>query len=97
MRLVGKAAHQCDLTERLLRRRHQMPGVFDPPAHDVTMRCLTEMPAEGAAEMARAQRHQRGEVGDADRCVDIVVDEALDTLGLPRGQAPGALLCSRRR
>src|ERR1700761_5848420 len=89
MRLVGEAAGQCQLTERGVAGEHQPAHPLDAAAHQVSMGGLAENLTEGSGEMGPAEADQIAEVLDPYRFGQMLVDERLDALDLPGGEAAG--------
>ena len=87
MGLIGKPAIECDLRERSIRSEHDFLSALDATAHDVGVRGLPDHRSESAGKMRRAQVGDGREVSESDGVREIGIDEAGDSVHLPRSEA----------
>jgi len=78
MGLVGKAAGERDLADRLGGRQHHLPRRFQPQPDKVGVRRVYERLLERAAEMADAGRDLSGQFFDLPRALQMLPEVALD-------------------
>jgi hypothetical protein len=87
MRLVVKSTCERDLTQRILRRQHQILGACKATPGDVGKRRYPEAARERAREMRGAQLRYCGKIAHPDRRFEMGLDVGLDAGDLPRCQA----------
>src|ERR1700678_2989640 len=73
--LIGKAAVQRDLAERLLRAQHQLLCALASAPDDIGVRRLSEALAESQAEMSHAQAGDFGQIATPDSACQLLLDE----------------------
>ena len=100
VRLIAHAAVESNRAERLGRRQHQSLGHFDAPAHHIRVWRCAEGAFERAAEVARAEAKQRGELPNVNPTVNVGFDVRCEPACLPCRETSAcarSLSCGPRR